>query len=110
MRPLDPSEIRPVRICRTAWIGNSAHIIKSVTVGEGAIVAAKSVVTRDVPSFSLARGNPAQIGVGKYKRTTVPVAARWSLDQLLIDQKPIRESILTGLGSYQATWHTLIEP
>ena len=66
--PVDPSNIRPVRICRNAWIGNGAHIMKGVTVGEGAIVAANSVVTRDVPPFSLARGNPAQIYPRNYNK------------------------------------------
>jgi acetyltransferase-like isoleucine patch superfamily enzyme len=59
--PLDPRDIRPVRIGRNAWIGNGAHIMKGVTIGEGAIVGANSVVISDVPPFALALGNPAEI-------------------------------------------------
>jgi len=57
--PLD--EIRPVRICRNAWIGNGSHILKGVTIGEGAIIGANSVVVSNVPPFALAVGNPARV-------------------------------------------------
>jgi acetyltransferase-like isoleucine patch superfamily enzyme len=59
--PVDPKDIRPVRICRDAWIGNGSHIMKGVTIGEGAIVGANSVVITDVPPYSLALGNPAEV-------------------------------------------------
>jgi acetyltransferase-like isoleucine patch superfamily enzyme len=56
-----PQDIRPVRICRHAWIGNGTHIMKGVTVGEGAIVGANSVVISDIPPYCLALGNPAEV-------------------------------------------------
>ena len=59
--PPDPKDIRPVRICRDAWIGNGSHIMKGVTVGEGAVIGANSVVIADVPPYSLAMGNPAEV-------------------------------------------------
>jgi acetyltransferase-like isoleucine patch superfamily enzyme len=51
----------PIRICRGAWIGARSIILKGVTIGEGAIVGAGSVVTRDVPAFTIVAGNPARI-------------------------------------------------
>jgi acetyltransferase-like isoleucine patch superfamily enzyme len=54
-------EIRPVRICKSAWIGHGSSILKGVTVGEGAIVGAHSVVVTDIPPFSVAMGNPARV-------------------------------------------------
>ena len=53
--------IAPVRISDKAWIGARAMILKGVTIGEGAIVGAGSVVTRDVPAWTIAGGNPAQV-------------------------------------------------
>lgn len=44
-----------------AWIGMSAIILKGVTVGEGAIVAAGSVVTKDVPPHTIVAGVPARV-------------------------------------------------
>ncbi len=59
--PISPKDIRPVRICRDAWIGSGAHIMKGVTIGEGAIIGANSVVITDIPPFALAFGNPAEV-------------------------------------------------
>jgi acetyltransferase-like isoleucine patch superfamily enzyme len=59
-RNWDLSPMAPVRICRGAWIGARSIILKGVTVGEGAIVGAGSVVTRDVPAFTIVAGNPAR--------------------------------------------------
>jgi galactoside O-acetyltransferase len=49
-----------VRIGNKAWIGFNAVILKGVQIGEGAIVGAGSVVTRDVPTFTIVAGNPAR--------------------------------------------------
>ncbi|MDJ1473722.1 acyltransferase [Cytophagaceae bacterium DM2B3-1] len=43
------------------WIGFNSIILKGVTIGEGAIIGAGSVVTKDVPDFAVVAGNPAQI-------------------------------------------------
>lgn len=49
----------PVRIGRLSWIGLNAIVMKGVTVGEEAIVAAGSVVTKDIESRTVVGGNPA---------------------------------------------------
>ena len=43
-----------------AWIGMNAIIMPGVTIGEGAIVAAGSVVSKDVPPYTIVGGNPAK--------------------------------------------------
>ncbi|MGH9656546.1 MAG: acyltransferase [Bryobacteraceae bacterium] len=59
--PPPEDEIRPVRICRGAWIGHNCMILKGVTIGEGAIIGASSVVVTDVPPYTVAAGNPARV-------------------------------------------------
>jgi acetyltransferase-like isoleucine patch superfamily enzyme len=56
-----PSGDAAVSIGNRVWIGVGAKILKGVTVGDGAIVAAGSVVTRDVPAATLVAGNPARV-------------------------------------------------
>ena len=51
----------PVKICNKVWIGFNAIILKGVTIGEGAIVAAGAVVTKDVQAWTVVAGNPATI-------------------------------------------------
>ncbi len=56
------SEVKKsVVICDHVWIGARSIILKGVTIGEGAVVAAGSVVTRDVPPACLVGGNPAKV-------------------------------------------------
>ncbi len=55
----------PVRICRGAWLAFGCHILSGVTVGENSVVAANSVVTKDVPPYTVVAGNPARI-ISKY--------------------------------------------
>lgn len=52
---------KPVTICDNVWIGEYAAILKGVTVGKGSIVASHSVVTKDVPEYSIVAGNPARV-------------------------------------------------
>ena len=51
----------PIIIKDNVWIGMSAIILKGVTIGEGAIVAAGAVVTRDVPAHAIVAGVPAKV-------------------------------------------------
>ena len=51
----------PVVIGNNVWIGDKATILSGVTIGDGAIVAANSVVTKDVPAYSVVAGVPAKV-------------------------------------------------
>ena len=50
----------PIRIGNDVWIGMRSIILKGVTIGDGAVVAAGSVVTKDIPPRTLYGGNPAR--------------------------------------------------
>lgn len=54
-------KVAPVTICDKVWIGFNALILKGVTIGEGAVVGAGAVVTKDVPAWTIVGGNPARI-------------------------------------------------
>ena len=43
------------------WIGHEALIMPAVSIGDGAIIASRSVVTKDVPPYSIVAGNPAKV-------------------------------------------------
>ncbi|MEC4726567.1 acyltransferase [Shewanella sp. D64] len=53
--------IQPVIISTGAWIGANAIILPGVTVGQNSVVGAGSVVTKDVPPFTVVAGQPARI-------------------------------------------------
>jgi acetyltransferase-like isoleucine patch superfamily enzyme len=52
---------RPIRIGRAAWIGFDVCILPGITIGDGSIIGARSVVMDDVPPYTIAAGNPARI-------------------------------------------------
>jgi acetyltransferase-like isoleucine patch superfamily enzyme len=54
-------KIAPVKISNKVWIGFNCIILKGVTIGEGAVVGAGSIVTKDVPPWTIVAGNPARV-------------------------------------------------
>ena len=54
-------EITPVHIGDNVWLGDHATVLKGVTIGENSVVAARAVVTKDVPSNVIVAGNPAKV-------------------------------------------------
>ncbi|GAA3745368.1 sugar O-acetyltransferase [Leifsonia bigeumensis] len=63
---LDPTKRKdmhpaPIIIGRNVWIGSNATILSGVTIGDNAVVAAASVVTKDVPENTIVVGSPARV-------------------------------------------------
>ena len=56
---------KPIRICNGVWIGEKVSVLPGVTIGEKSIIGANSVVTKDIPPYCIAAGNPARI-IKKY--------------------------------------------
>lgn len=61
-RPIreQPHTASPIRIGEGVWIGRGAVVLKGITIGDGAVVAANSVVTRDVRPMAIVAGAPAR--------------------------------------------------
>jgi acetyltransferase-like isoleucine patch superfamily enzyme len=75
--PTPHDKVRPIVIEDNVWIGTAATICPGVTIGEGSVVATKSVVTKSVPPLTLVAGNPAVI-VRTFQRQKTKAAGRAS--------------------------------
>lgn len=56
-----PCKVEPVRIGNDVWLGTRVVVLPGVSIGDGAVVAAGAVVTRDVPAGAIVAGVPAKI-------------------------------------------------
>ena len=71
-RPLDTyRSTRNTTIGSDVWIGTRAMVRGGVTIGDGAVVGAGSVVFEDVPSFAVAAGNPAKVIRYRFSRPAI---------------------------------------
>lgn len=66
--PLDPLRrnqgleyVKPITLCDNVWIGANCTILPGITIHEGAVIGAGSVVTKDVPANVVAVGNPCRV-------------------------------------------------
>ncbi len=59
--PREPISAATIQIADHAWVGFGAVLLKGITVGAGAVVAAGSVVVHDVPAATVVAGNPARV-------------------------------------------------
>ena len=53
------------------WIGENAHIMSGVTIGDGAIVGSEALVTKDIPPYAIVGGNPAKIIKYRFDEYTI---------------------------------------
>lgn len=84
------------------WIGQEATIMPGVTIGNGAIVATKSVVTADVPPYAIVGGNPARLIGLRFPETVIEELLAiqwwdWSLEKLSRNLDAIRGADLPAL-------------
>ncbi|WP_420409177.1 CatB-related O-acetyltransferase [Hoeflea sp.] len=78
---------RDTRIGNDVWLGFEAVIMPGVTIGDGVIVAARAVVTGDVPNYSVVGGNPARLVRDRFPESVRERLARirwwdWELDKI----------------------------
>jgi acetyltransferase-like isoleucine patch superfamily enzyme len=77
--PDDHTSKGDVEIGSDVWIGQGVTILSGVRVGDGAVLAAQSVVTKDVPPYAIVAGNPARVVRYRFDEATVEklLAIRW---------------------------------
>lgn len=72
------------------WIGYDATILPGITIGDGAIIAAKAVVTKDVPPYTVVGGNPARVIKERFDKQTVEKLLKiqwwnWSVEKITVN-------------------------
>ena len=86
------------------WIGYESTIMPGVTIGDGVIIAAKSVVVNDIPAYSIVGGNPAQIIRTRFSDATIKTLLEiawwnWDIEQISANLKQIVSADLDALIS-----------
>ena len=75
-------------IGRDAWIGRRAIIMRGITIGDGAIVAANAVVTKDVPAYAVVAGVPARV-----------IGERFEIDEQRVHQNMLEGPVLSRIAA-----------
>lgn len=74
----------PIIVKDDVWIGTNVLVLSGITIGQGAVVGAGSVVTKDVPPYAIVGGNPAR--VIKYRFNTEQIEQLKRLDFSKVDE------------------------
>lgn len=77
------------------WVGANAVVLKGVSIGDGAIIGAGSVVTKDVPPYAIVVGNPARVIKYRFSDEDISflLAAKWWDEPREILQKMVDEEV-----------------
>jgi len=89
-----PDMFRHVTIGNDVWTGHNVNILSGVSVGDGAVIGAGSVVTKDVPAFAIVAGAPAQVRRLRFPERTIERLLRlkwWELDLSELSGLPFRD-------------------
>tara|TARA_B100000315_G_C14328194_1_gene474020 strand:+ start:20 stop:736 length:717 start_codon:yes stop_codon:yes gene_type:complete len=80
--------VTELSIGNDVWIGEDVLVTKNVKIGNGAVIAAKSVVTRDVPGYAIVAGNPAEIIKYRYPKEEIKMIEKikwweWPVEKII---------------------------
>ena len=82
------------------WIGTNCTILDGITIGNGAIIAAGSIVTKDVPPYAIVGGNPAKIIRYRFSQELIDKIEKaqfWEMDMNIINKFDIHTKDIDGL-------------
>lgn len=117
-----PASVKLTQIGNDVWIGHGAFILPGIKIGTGAVVAAESVVTKDVPPYAVVAGSPAVIKKFRFPESDIEhflesrwwEFAPWDLKGAPVDKFPDFFSFIADLRSrgikpYQPEMVTLMD-
>lgn len=85
-----PTHKGDILVGNDVWIGSYSHVLSGVSIGDGAVVAACAVVTKDVPPYAVVAGNPARIVKYRFPPEQIAALLRirwWDWDKETIDRE-----------------------
>ncbi len=83
----------PIIVSDDVWIGHGATILSGVFIGQGAVIGAKSVVTKDVEPYSICAGNPAKHIKYRFSKEIIEILSK-------IDYAKITDALIISLEKY----------
>lgn len=78
------------------WIGNGATILSGVTLGQGCIVGAKSVVTKNVPPYAIVAGNPATVIKYRFEENIIKVLLKIDFSKIDLSSRKLLYTTITS--------------
>lgn len=79
VKPITFEAYQPISIGNDVWIGEGAMVMGGVTIGNGSVVASRSVVTKDVPPYSIVGGVPAKVIKFRFDKEIIAIleSSKW---------------------------------
>lgn len=83
---LDSLSNGPILVDDEVWIGTNSMILSGVSIGKGAVVAAGSIVTKNVPPYAIVGGNPARVIRYRFSPEIIDILLPLRLESLTVEQ------------------------
>lgn len=102
--PGHPATKGSVEIGNDVWIGKDVLILSGVAIGDGAVLAARSVITKDVPPYAIVGGNPARVIKYRFDEATIRKLLdikwwNWPIDKIRSEVKNLCSTDVEGFAS-----------
>ena len=100
--PGHPATKGDVIIGNDVWLGQQSLILSGVTIGDGAVVAARAVVTKNVPPYAIVAGNPARIIRHRFSDETIDrlLRIRWWNWEIAKIKQQLPAMLTTGVEEF----------
>lgn len=100
------SNDKKIEVGVNCWFGNDASVIGDVKIGHGSIIGANTVVTKDIPPFSMVVGNPAKIIKTFNFENNQWVRGEYNNDSIYMDENVYLNYLKTNSGDVPLAYHS----